>query len=258
MKDIERVKDLFTKYTDAMVEKGFDCENVLCGFRRNEAVNSLEMSTADRMKIDAMGLKEFNLKKLNGKPINENKNAAWELILGAYCIVLEEDPKWHFFYEDSYNIIRCSAEFEDALAEYLDECGVEYSSPQVWVDGQTSTFKYQHVFSPMFHTFSMMAVIAEYDPDTIENIFDRVYHCFLNHQFLYLCYKYDQDNLHYLWESKILSNAAISRACFTGHLSSNISHRDAKKKEYKERWWAEKCLAGIRKWIRKKRNTSPA
>lgn len=225
-----------------------ECTNYYCVHRRNDEIEDL--STIDRLKMDAIGLKEFNLKEINGKPINENKNAAWEIIEGAYCVVLEKDPKWHFFYEDSYNIVRCSHEFEDDLKAYFDDCGIKYSEKGVWVDGQSMTYKYQHIFCPMFHTFSMMAING-YHSSEIRTIFDRVYHCFFNHQFLHLTSQYGE--LGTLWEAQLLANAAIGRAHFTGSLSSNIYHRDEKKKEYKGRWWIEKCLAKARKKLIGKR-----
>ncbi len=224
-----------------------ECQNHYCAFRKNDNLEDLSMM--DRLKMAAIGLKEFNLKKLNGKSINENKSAAWEIIEGAYCIALEKDPKWHFFYEDSYNIIRCSMEFEEDLKVYLDDCGVEYTGPNVWVDGQPTSFKYQHIFCPMFHTFSMMAING-YEYCSLGTIFDRVYHCFLNHQFLPACAKYG--DLGALWEARFLSNAAIGRAHFAGSLNSNVYHKNEKKKEYKERWWIEKCLANVRNWLKRK------
>lgn len=236
------------KYADFMekvVEQG-ECQNHYCVFRKNDNLEDLSM--IDKLKLDAMGLKEFNLKKLNGKPINENKNAAWEIIEGAYCVALEKDPKWHFFYEDSYNIIRCSLEFEDDLKTYLDDCGVTYTDPVMWIDGQPTSFKYQHIFCPMFHTFSMMAING-YEYWRLATIFDRIYHCFFNHQFLLTSYKYGE--LSTLWEAQFLANAAIGRAHYTGSLSSNIYHKNEKKKEYNERWWIERCLAKIRKRLKR-------
>lgn len=224
-----------------------ECENSFCVHRRNKELE--DMSTVERLKMDAIGLKEFNLKEINGKPINENKNAAWEIIQGAYCVALEKDPKWHYFYEDSYNIIRCSYEFEDDLQAYLDVCGVTYSGPSVWVDGQPVTYKYQHIFCPMFHTFTMMAING-YHSYELRTIFDRVYHCFFNHQFLPLTTQ--SGNLGNNWEAHLLSDAAVGRAHFTGSLGSNIYHGDEKKKEYKDRWWVEKCLAWTRKKLKRK------
>lgn len=257
MDDLEQTKELFDRYAESLRESD-SCSN-FCVYRQSTTINELKLSTEDRLKIDALGLNEFKLEKLNGKPINENKNASWELILGAYCVALEGDPKWHFFYEDSYNIIRCSIEYEENLKNYLDDCGVSYRESGIWMDGQAATWKYQHIFCPMFHSFTLMAVLGDYKNYEIYGIFDRVYHCFLNHQFLNLSYSYGKE-LDYMWEAHILANAAVSRASYAAHLSSNVHYENEKEKEYKERWLLEKYLEKIRKWTKRKikRNISPA
>jgi len=172
-----------------------------------------EQLTAER--LQEVGLKEVWLLELNGKPINENTNAAWEIIKGAYCEVLRNDPEWHFFYEDTYNIIRCLPEFYDGLLDYLDECGVLYSQIGRWVDGQSTTLRHQHIFQPMFHTFSMMA-LEEYKWWTITNILDRVVHCFLNHQYLVLDNYIKTRAYPALWESNLILENAMYRAHYTG------------------------------------------
>jgi len=172
-----------------------------------------EQLTAERP--DELGLNEVWLLGLNEKSINENENAAWEIIKGAYCEVLRNDPEWHFFYENHYNIIRCSLGFYRELLEYLDECGVEYVEKGMWVDGQPTTRDFQHIFQPMFHTFSLMA-LEEYGWPKIHSIFDRVAHCFLNHQYFVLQKYRNIRPIPTLWESQIISENAMYRSHYVG------------------------------------------
>lgn len=207
-------------------------------------------SVFERLRRESMELREFNLTELNGKPINENKNAAWEIIEGAFCAVLQEDPKWHYFFEDSYSIIRCSYEFEDDLRAYLDDCGVKYSEPEAWVDGQPTTLRYQYIFCPMFHTFSMMSIVAKgCNYSELYVLFDRVAHCFLNHQYLsaYNVVEHMGAN----WEAQIVAQYAVNRAFCTANYATNALHREINKKKEKEKWWAEKCLAKVRKKLKR-------
>jgi len=198
-------------------------------------IESEEQLTTER--LPEVGLKEVWLLELNGKPINENQNAAWEIIKGAYCEVLRNDSEWHFFYEDIYNIIRCLPEFYDELLDYLDECGVLYSQRGVWIDGQPTTLRHQHIFQPMFHTFSLMA-LEEYNWWTIPNVFDRVAHCFLNHQYLILGNYVRTRACPALWESFLIQEIAMYRAHYTGRcegISVTKQHyKDREKEKEKE------------------------
>jgi len=217
--------------------------------------NDLKRPTLDKMRLESLELKELNLTALNGKPINGNINAAWEIIEGAYCLVLEEDPKWHFFYEDSYNIIRCSYEFVDRLKAYLDECGVTYSEPVFWIDSAVAVREHQHIFCPMFHTFSMLA-ISGYSSNYFElySLFDRVAHCFLNHQVFRMLPVINR--LGSNWEAQLASSYAVSRAFYTANVATNVLHENINKEEERSKWWVEKCLGKIRKRMRAKKNTS--
>lgn len=159
---------------------------------------------------------EVELHLLNDKPINENENAAWEIIKGAYHNILFNDPHWHFFYEDKYNLIRCSEEFYNDLIEYLEECGVTYIEKNEWEDSSNTVEHYKIIFTELFHQFSMMA-IEEYNSNEIVNIFDRVAHCFLNHQYLVLKNYRKHLPAPGLWEPKLLIENGMYRSNYIGY-----------------------------------------
>lgn len=177
-------------------------------------------------------LLQVNLIELNDKPINENIDAAFEIIKGAYHNVLLNDPNWHFFYEGSYNIIRCSKAYYLDLLSYLDECGVLYEEKGNWSDEQLTTLKNQRVFMQMFHSFSLMAVSSNYNKYDILQLSDRVMHCFLNNQFPYI-HKHVMDQYGSMWESNITCKIAYWRAHYIGRCEGIIELRNALKDDEK-------------------------
>lgn len=196
---------------------------------------------------------EVELHLLNDKPINDNEDAAWEIIQGAFYNILFEDPHWHFFYEREFNLIRCSEEFYDEVITYLDECGVMYEEKGEWDDGSSTVNKYKPIYRQMFHEFSMMA-LEKYHYLDITNIFDRVAHCFLNHQYFTLGnYRKTQPKF---WESEIIYRNAMCRSHYTGRCDGiwamqawNKEQNEKHKNEKKE--IKEKKLDPIRGLIKK-------
>lgn len=159
-------------------------------------------------------LREVHLYTLNGKPINENENAAWEIIKGAYCLILQDDEMWHFFYEGPYNIIRCQEVFYESLLKYLQECGVGYVEKGLWYDGSETVRNYKKIYMPLFHNFSIMA-LQEYHWTKIKSILDRVVHCFLNHQHFTLgSYREIYGRL---WEARLIVESGVFRADYVGY-----------------------------------------
>lgn len=166
---------------------------------------------------DLPKLYEFELHLLNDHPINENEDASWEIIKGAYYNILFDDPHWHFFWEDKYNIIRCSYEFYDELEEYLIECGVTYIERGKWeVDGSRTVNRYKLIYTALFHQFSMMA-LEEYNCIETAEIFDRVAHCFLNHQYFTLKNYREGLPVPELWEPKIIGENSMYRSKYIGY-----------------------------------------
>lgn len=145
--------------------------------------------------------------------INEDEVKAWALIKYLYRTVLINDEHWHFFYENFYNIIRCSESFYPEVIKELDVFGVCYKEKGEWIDGSETVQKYLPIYKGLFHNFSLMA-LQGYDGNEIYNIYDRVSHCFLNHQFYML--KGHREKYGRQWEASIMNYTAMYRAEYTG------------------------------------------
>lgn len=146
------------------------------------------------------------------------------LLLRLYHTVLHKDSNWHYFIEGSYNHLRFSDKFKEEIQEMLDLHEVNYNRLEVWVDEQGITKKYQEVFQKMFHSFSLLAVQG-YDEDDIELLLDRVIHCFMNHQTIFLpehCKKFGNS-----MEPSMVANYAVERARYIGRLEENNNMSEA-------------------------------
>jgi len=163
-------------------------------------------------------LLEVELWEYEGEGINHDEPRAWELIKEIYNEILYADDEWHFFYENFYNIIRCSKKFYPKLIRKLDKLDVVYKEKGEWVDEQPSTRKHQKIFQKMFNTFTVMA-LKEYDPSEIKTLYDRVSHCFLNHQY-YVLEEYREFNGRQ-WESRLVNEYAFNRANHSDMLYRN-------------------------------------
>lgn len=160
-----------------------------------------------------------------GNPfINYDEEKAWGLIMHLYNRVLRFDRHWHFFYENHYNIIRCSESVYPKVIEELNLLKIGYIEKGEWVDGSLTVCKYQDIYKELFHNFSLLAVY-EYDEDEIHGIYDRLTHCFLNHQFYVL--KGFRERVGRQWEAFIMSHNTIYRADYGGYLSAH--HVDSSK-----------------------------
>jgi hypothetical protein len=169
--------------------------------------------------------------------INYDEPRAWEIIKEIYTEVLKDDDNWHFFYENNYSIVRCSESFYPEVIEKLKQLDVYYREKGEWVDEQVATIKYQHIYKGLFHYFTLMA-LEEYDESDIGMIYDRVSHCFLNHQF-YVLEDYRKKHGRQ-WEANIMSSVLIDRAAYTGmlHERGHEAHKstiyDASEKSFRE------------------------
>ncbi len=141
-----------------------------------------------------------------------------------YHTVLHRDPNWHYFIEGSYNIIRFSYSFWDEIKEILElhEAGIS-PYPKIWVDDQTATRKYQNVFQKMFHAFSLMPM-QNYKEEEFSLILDRVIHCFVNHQILFLPRTFAR--LGVTMEAQLIAHNAVARASYIGYLDSWARAKD--------------------------------
>jgi len=157
---------------------------------------------------------EVELWTLGTEGINQDEWQAWQIIKEIYEDILIDDENWHFFYENYYNIIRCSAKFYPKVIKRLQDLGIYYKEKGKWIDGQQATRKHQKIFQGLFHYFTLMA-LRDYDFEEITGIYDRISHCFLNHQYFVL--EEFRSKYGHQWESYIMSHAAISRADYSAY-----------------------------------------
>ncbi len=180
---------------------------------------------------------EVELWCIGEEGINFDEKRAWEIIKEIHIEVLIDDNNWHFFYENLYNIIRCSESFYPKVIEKLKQLGVYYRERGEWVDEQEATRKYQHIYKGLFHYFTLMA-LEEYDYNEIHWIYDRVSHCFLNHQF-YVLEDY-RKKCGKQWEANIMASVLIDRSSYTGmlHEKGHEAHKstiyDTAEKSFRE------------------------
>lgn len=150
--------------------------------------------------------------------MNYDEEEAWALIKHLYYRVLRHDENWHFFYENQYNIIRCSASFFDKVIEELKIFGVYYRIKGEWKDGSATVEKYKHIYKKLFHCFTLMA-FEEYEYRDIFRIYDRISHCFLNHQ--YYALKDMREKEGHQWEARLMALLSVQRADYTGYLGAH-------------------------------------
>ena len=137
------------------------------------------------------------------------------LLKRLYHIVLHKDPEWHYFMEGTFNHLRFSYGFWEEIQEILDLHEAHYDEwPEVWEDEQGITAKYQSVFQKLFHDFSLMAMQG-YEEDEIDLILDRVIHCFMNHQQLYLLKHREAHGA--MTEALLVARYAAKRGEYTGY-----------------------------------------
>ena len=137
------------------------------------------------------------------------------LLKRLYHSVLYKDSNWHYFVEGKYNHLRVSEKFLEEVVEILDLHDVQYETPfKEWIDGQEITRKYQDVFKLMFHAFSLMAM-QDYHEDEFIAILDRVIHCFMNHQMLFIPGM--REALGDMLEPELISRNAYKRAEFISY-----------------------------------------
>jgi hypothetical protein len=185
-------------------------------------------------------LMEVEIWEYEGEGINHDEDRAWALIKELYNDILYKDDQWHFFYENFYNIIRCSKKFYPKVIKRLKKLDIVYKEKGEWVDEQRATRKYQDIFQPMFHSFTMMA-LKQYHHSMVGLLYDRVSHCFLNHQY-YVLDEYREFHGRQ-WESRLVNEAAMGRAQYSDRLyknwidtsKSNLESKDEIVKRIEER-----------------------
>ena len=156
---------------------------------------------------------EYDLLDFNNEGWPESKQA-WDILQEIYHKVLHQDPVWHFFYEGTFSHLRFSRCFEFDVQAILCAKGVQYNRKEVWRDMQGATADYQRIFTYLFHGFSVLAMEVPFDD--MKEIADRVFHCFMNHQW-YKMAPYRKTIGESLWESTLIADNALNRAAYEGY-----------------------------------------
>lgn len=193
-------------------------------------------STRDYGKVHTIDIRGFGER---GNP-DDYENVATDkgeemfrtLLKRLYHEVLYRDPAWHYFMEGSYNHLRFSFNLWQEIRGILDLHETHYNDPKLWVDEQGATRKYQHIFKGLFHGFSQMAVEG-YEEDEIDSLLDRVIHCFMNHQQLYLLEHRKEHGA--MTEAILVARYVAKRAEYTGYCSG------IKKAQKNYNKWAEEA-----------------
>jgi hypothetical protein len=135
--------------------------------------------------------------------------------------VLRNDKEWHFFYEGLVIYLRVPDHLESQVLDFLkaQKCKVVDRKP--YVENIKTSVKYLKQFVPLFHYYSELAMVI--DPKDLDDVFDRVYHTFLNmtrsegqiDRLEPFCF--NRHEAIKLWESMVLSKAAAARAYTIGY-----------------------------------------
>ena len=152
----------------------------------------------------------------------------WDLLKKMYEEVLHEDSYWHFFWEGQETFIRCTRSSAKKLAKMCETHIITHTCAP-YKENIDATKKYLHIFLPMFHCFSVMAMQLE--NGDLRDVLDRVCHCFLNTQTEAEDAKafrkarmegddYTMDS--FTWESLILGRVANARAFTIGRIIRGV------------------------------------
>jgi len=163
---------------------------------------------------------EFWLDGFNGDLGNADMKKAFAHIIKIYDQILHEDPNWHYFYEASYSLIRCSLKFCERVKKYFADNWIGYEYKGKWTEDMYVTKEYQEIFKQMFHTFSILTVelYKNGDGNQLYSAADRVCHCFHNHA-LYLANtegKLGKYNNIEMWEADNMSKLVVDRSYYIG------------------------------------------
>lgn len=97
--------------------------------------------------------------------------------------VLKHDRDWHFFWEDSYTLIRCRKTTLFFLRKRLDRLEIHNYDEAEWVDGNSTVEKYKKSFTGVFHANSELILDPERQAsqDIIQVVERAIHSLLLNH-----------------------------------------------------------------------------
>lgn len=90
--------------------------------------------------------------------------------------LLRRDRRWHFFHEGSYCLIRTSKKCR-GLEKWLKGKKIKFNT-RPWEDPHELVRKYQDLFEPVFHSYTILGLIGE--DREFNTLVNRVVHCFIN------------------------------------------------------------------------------
>lgn len=103
-------------------------------------------------------------------------------ILNLYDMYLKDDPYWHFIYEGSYTLIRCSFKYAKKVERYLDKHEIQHKPISWWQEGTHVTTRYKESFRDIFHITSVLTINMAKNGEEdfyINQSADRIVHIFL-------------------------------------------------------------------------------
>ena len=137
--------------------------------------------------------------------------------------ILCKDSKWHFFWEGSYTALRVEFNSVERVIKFLTENKVKFIDQGPWVDNIHTTRKYQKEFMSIFHSFSELAMKnIDSDIGQIDDLIDRVIHCFMNNLMTNDRVKDGGP----LWEPLTIAKNAVFRSTMIGQIMWGSTNDD--------------------------------
>lgn len=158
------------------------------------------------------------------KVCRQSDGEAWKLIKYSIHPILKEDDRWHFFMEGSYFLIRCQEKFVEPILDLARNIKVGVIHEGEWEDPIRITQRYQDLFEPIFHNYSLLALRVEGNREEMKRVLDRVIHCFLNMAIIRL-----PEEVDLLLEPTMIMKSALERAFTIGSLVTQWEAQSAKK-----------------------------
>lgn len=185
---------------------------------------------------------EFSLPGFNDNGLIE----PFKHITALYDLYLKDDNYWHFIYEGSYSLIRCSYKYAEKVEKYLDKHKINHKPIEWWNESTYVTTKYNKSFRDIFHMTSVLVIKMAKNKDKdfyISQAADRLVHIFLL-QAIYLAeINGDLDRFREInydveyWEAEHMSTLTRFRAYNIGKIDGQralTNYWDSLRKEQNE------------------------
>lgn len=138
------------------------------------------------------------------------------IIRKIYEELLQDDDRWHFFYEEEQgDIIRCSPEFRKSVENWLIKNYISFRMNKLWMESIPEVVNNPEYFADLFHLNSIYIIneALNLDPKSkkisLVSFVDRYSHSlYLNDSFISGNTKFG--------EGTVLAEAALNRAFYEG------------------------------------------